>query len=59
MAIGASWTNCTFYEIHDSLFVDLEMELTHILMDSSFLSVGFLDWLSLCLFGDQTLRIQL
>lgn len=54
MVIAASWTNWSFYEINGNLFVDLEMELTHILIDSSFLSLGFPYCLSLCLFGSQT-----
>lgn len=45
--IAVSWTNCIFYAIKSNLFVDLEMQQTHILMDSSFLSVGFPDLLSL------------
>lgn len=45
--IAVSWTNCIFYAIKGNLFVDLEMQLTHILMDSSLLSVGFPDLFSL------------
>lgn len=52
-----TWANRTLYEIKGNVIVDLEMELSHILMDLHFLSLGLPDWLSLCLFGGQTPRI--
>lgn len=54
MVIAVSWTNCIFYAIKGNLFVDLEMQQTHILMDSSSLSVGFPDLLSLFVWRSNT-----
>lgn len=46
MVTATPWTNWMYYEMKDNFSVDLEMELSHISMDSSFLSLRLPGWLS-------------